>query len=263
MFEELYAPIPDVGTYLARIGLDAARFSPTAQGLCDLVRAHMTHVLFETADIWANGAVPSLAVEDLFRKVVVERRGGYCFELNSLFCALLRSLGYEAHLVIAHIVRGKDYFPIPTHCAVICTVDGMAYYCDVGYGGPAPFGPVAYDDQFHHGFRIASKGIYRVLEARRDDSSPEAIIQYKDLPVQPVELIPLVFFTSQQPGSPFRASFSANIRLPSGSAGIRGGVFTLHDGDIHVERPVENRQDLTQLLSAYFHVDPEVLPMRD
>ena len=263
MFEELYAPIPDAGQYLARIGLDASRFSPTAQGLCDLVQAHLTHVLFESADIWANGAVPSLAVEDLFRKVVVERRGGFCFELNSLFCALLKALGYEAHLVIAHIVRGKDYLPIPTHCAVICTVDGMAYYCDVGYGGPAPFGPVACDGQFHHGFRIVSDGIYRVLETRREEGSPEAIIRYKDVPVQPVELIPLVFFASQQPGSPFRSGFVANIRLPGGSAAIRGGVFTLHDGSTHIERPVENRQDLKQLLSAYFHVDPEVLPMRD
>ncbi|MBR5065483.1 MAG: arylamine N-acetyltransferase, partial [Oscillospiraceae bacterium] len=55
-------------------------------------------------------------------------RGGYCFELNSLFCAFLRAVGFEAYVVTVRIVAGRDFVTPPAHCAVICVIDGEKYF---------------------------------------------------------------------------------------------------------------------------------------
>ena len=121
MYEELYAPLPDAAAYLNRIGLAKETPEPTAQWLDRLVHAQLTHIPFDAMDVWGRGDTPSLAIDDLFDKIILRRRGGYCFELNSLFCAFLKALGYDAYLVTIHLLR-EDFVPPPAHCAVVCVI---------------------------------------------------------------------------------------------------------------------------------------------
>ena len=99
-----------------------------------LIHSQLTHIPFDAMDCWGKGETPSLAIDDLFDKIIVRHRGGYCFELNSLFCTFLRALGYETYIVVVHLLHG--FTPPPAHCAVVCIIDSEKYFCDVGYGGP-------------------------------------------------------------------------------------------------------------------------------
>ena len=81
----------NVEKYLQRIGYNGA-LAPNAENLAALVQAHRFTVPYETFDIW-RGRRTTLALEEIYDRIVTRRRGGYCFELNGLFAWLLRELG--------------------------------------------------------------------------------------------------------------------------------------------------------------------------
>ena len=94
-------------TYLARIGWEGD-VPVTRKTLDGLVYAHQCSVPFETADLVALGETPSLEMSDLYQKIVVDRHGGFCFELNKMFELLLRSVGFEVRPCFSRAVRGRE-----------------------------------------------------------------------------------------------------------------------------------------------------------
>ena len=94
MYEELYEPIPQTKPYLKRLGLTAV---PAAdkENLDRLIYAHQLHVPFEDLDVCEFKRTASLSISSLYEKIVLKKRGGYCYELNALFASLLTACGYE------------------------------------------------------------------------------------------------------------------------------------------------------------------------
>ena len=260
MYEELYAPLPDAGAYLERIGLAGETPEPTAEWLDRIVHAQLTHIPFDAMDCWGRGITPSLAIEDLFNKIVRHRRGGYCFELNSLFCAFLRSLGYKADIVVVHLLR--DFTPPPAHCAVIVDINGEKYFTDVGFGGPVPDGCVRYDGQFHHGYRVVPEGDFSCLEKLTDSGGTQRVMLYSNSPALPVDLIPLNFYVSGRPDSGFCRMLNVNFRLENGNVWISGRKFFLHSSDENIEREIKDLDDLKDILERYFGIPGNEPPMR-
>jgi N-hydroxyarylamine O-acetyltransferase len=117
-----------VAAYLDRIGLDSAPERGEA-GLRQLHLHHLLAVPFENLSIHLGQPI-SLARDDLFDKIVVQRRGGFCYELNGLFAALLTSLGYSVSLLQAGVYGPNGIGPPFDHLVLL--VDG--WLCDVGFG---------------------------------------------------------------------------------------------------------------------------------
>ena len=261
MYEELYAPLPDAAAYLKRIGLAREKPEPTAAWLDRLVHAQLTHIPFDDMDVWGRGDTPSLAIADIFDKIVVRHRGGYCFELNSLFCAFLRALGFDAYVVAVHLLR-EDFVPPPAHCAVICTIDGEKWFSDVGFGGPVPDGCVKYDGAVYHGYRVVRDGEYHCLELMKDGGA-QRIMLYRDASILPVDMIPMNFHVSQRPGSLFRNVLNVNLRLPDGGVWLLDRKFSLHSATERIEREIRDQDDLRQVLTQYFGIPDGEAPLRD
>ena len=262
MYEELYAPLPDVSAYLRRIGISRETPEPTVEWLDKLVHAQLTHIPFDDMDVWGRGDTPSLAISDLFDKIVVRRRGGYCFELNSLFCAFLRALGFDAYLVTIHLLR-EDFVPPPAHCAVICVIGGEKYFCDVGFGGPVPDGCVKYDGRVYHGYRIVRDGAFHCLELMKEDGGAQRVMLYQDAAILPVDMIPMNFHVSQRPGSFFRILLNVNLRLPDGSVWINGKNFSRHTSTERIDRELRDTEDLKQVLEQHFGIPGDDPPLHD
>lgn len=130
MTDEMLSPA-QLEAYLRRLGLNAPGPPPT---LSALHAAHLQSVPFENLDIHRARPI-SLALPDIYRKVVQERRGGYCYELNSLFAALLRGLGCEVQLLSARVAREDGTFGSEfDHLALRVVSGGQAYLADVGFG---------------------------------------------------------------------------------------------------------------------------------
>ncbi len=133
-----------VDRYLARIG-HAPVDEPTTAALASLQDAHVRTVPFENLDIHLGWPL-SLDLADLADKVIDRRRGGFCYELNGLFCALLASLGFDAWLVEAR-VRNADgsLGPRFDHARILVAASDGPWLVDVGTG-VSPRGPIRLDD---------------------------------------------------------------------------------------------------------------------
>ena len=127
--------------YLDRIGYTGSR-ELTGATLDALIRAHVSTVPFENLDPCEFGITPSLEEEDLFRKIVENRRGGYCFELNTALHSLLLAMGFDAYPVVVRIIMGPGPARPYAHKGVVVRAEGKLWYCDVGFGGPGPKGVV-------------------------------------------------------------------------------------------------------------------------
>src|SRR6185436_1278414 len=122
--------------YLERIGYGGP-LDPTAETLRALQVAHLQTVPFENLSIHAGQPIV-LDVDALFEKVVVRRRGGFCYELNGLFAALLRALGFAVDLLSAEVARADGTFsPDFDHMTLaVLAGKGLAerWLVDVGFG---------------------------------------------------------------------------------------------------------------------------------
>jgi N-hydroxyarylamine O-acetyltransferase len=132
-----------IRAYLARIGMGEV-VRADDQTLAALQYAHLQTVPYENLDILAGKAI-SLKLDDIFEKIVTKHRGGFCFELNRLFGALLAALGYEVTDYVARYWRGETSIPLRRHQVLrVKTCENHEFLCDVGVGAPIPLWPVPY-----------------------------------------------------------------------------------------------------------------------
>lgn len=153
--------------YLARLGLDGV--SVDAAGLAALQAAHLVAVPFENLDVWAGREVRCDETWTL-SKVVERRRGGWCFELNGAFAALLEHLGFRVTRLAATVLL-VDPSPFPDHLTIRVDLD-RPWLVDVGFGVGTPRRPLPLDDLGpHHGgvspYRLVGDEGHVVVERRR------------------------------------------------------------------------------------------------
>lgn len=106
---------------------------PDIDTLSQLQRKHILAVPFEDIDI-QNRQPISLHQEDVFLKIISKKRGGYCYELNGLFYQLLKSTGFDVHMISGRVVNGKRLGPEYDHLALMVKLDDKNYLVDVGFG---------------------------------------------------------------------------------------------------------------------------------
>jgi len=148
----------DVEAYLARIGYDGPRV-PSARTLAALQRAHLRAVPFEALDCHLGNPV-TVEPADAYRKVVGDRRGGFCFELNGLFAWLLGELGFAVTLLAGRPVIGADGRLAEPMAHLALLVDCEArWLTDVGFGFTRAMDPLDVDER---GEQIRGDRRYRV-----------------------------------------------------------------------------------------------------
>lgn len=130
----------DLPAYLKRVGHDGG-LAPTADTLRALHRAHVTSIPFENLEIMLGRPV-EMSLDAVQAKLVGRPRGGYCFEHNRLFAAVLERLGFEVTALAGRVTLGAVKLRPPTHALLHVRPpdqarDEPAWLCDVGFGaGP-------------------------------------------------------------------------------------------------------------------------------
>ena len=259
MSDELYAPLPDVEAYLERIGIREVR-KPDAAFLDELIYAHQRNVPFDNLDISEKDLLPSLAIADLFDKIVTRKRGGYCFEMNALFGALLKALGFEIQPCMARVLLRPIPHPLISHRANIVTIDGRRHLADVGFGGPmATFAPL-----LENGATRAEDG--HTFTAHRIDPSwweigyqgskeeERRVLRICDMPVGEEDFMPLSFFQAKNPESVFRQNRMANIKTEDGAYDLRNSTYTEFRGSEKTVTEIEDEGALEVLLREKFGI---------
>lgn len=132
--------------YLAALGLE--RGAPCLALLRSITTRHVARIPFASVGVWLGLDLP-LDPESIFRRVVVERRGGYCFELNRLLHHVLDELGFAPTLCLARVMVDRPG-PTPlTHRTMVVDCAGLSYLVDGGFGHQGPRQPIAIAGTVH------------------------------------------------------------------------------------------------------------------
>jgi N-hydroxyarylamine O-acetyltransferase len=162
----------DLAAYAERIGF-TGELRPSAECLREVHLAHATHVPFENIEVLMRRPVP-LDIESLWKKLVVDRRGGYCFEQNTLFAAVLEKIGFRVTRLAARVRLGGTGITSRGHMLLAVEADGRKFLVDVGFGGdallyPIPWVPGETAGQFAWQYRLMVEAPGYLLQTWRAD----------------------------------------------------------------------------------------------
>ncbi|MEV8535451.1 arylamine N-acetyltransferase [Streptomyces sp. NPDC051211] len=262
----------DLDAYLDRIGY-TGELAPDLPTLYAVHRAHTAAIPFENLDVLLGRPV-ALDVKSLEDKLVRSRRGGYCYEHNSLLAAALDRIGFAvAGRGARNRTRGDVLMPI-THAVLVVTVEGEPYLADCGFGAngllePLPLRPGAEALQGRWRFSLAkeAEGVI-VLRSRHDGEEWRDLYAFAPQRFHPVDFglmnhysstHPASFFTGRlvamRPGAEQRTAVIQDVLvrfLPDGSEDrqsvTRGGLIGLLDREFGIRLP---DRDAEELLRAY------------
>ena len=243
----------EVEAYLQRLDVAPGTIDgPTLETLGRLLRAHITTVPFETLAITGDpygereGEGVVLSVPHLYEKIVERRRGGYCFELNGLFHALLFAIGYDVRRVAARMVS-EGAIRIPANHHVIVVDLDQPFVVDVGLGPPRIREPLPFDatprtDEVGVTWRVVASerpdATYRTEYRTPDETAwtPRYVFDDKPRPLRYFDATNDYFQSA--PESPFTGEPTIAISTETGYRKLSGDTFEEASGDEHHERTV-------------------------
>ena len=262
LFSGLYEPVPDIDLYLKRIEYHGDR-RPTLDNLKELVRKNQTHIPYGNLDFYQKQNCPSLAIPDIFEKIIIRHGCGGCFEINMLFFALLQSLGYDLFPVTVKCLFGSADPVVPTHCAAIVTIDDSRYYVDVGLGIPSPVVPVALDEDsdwqpaaispHYYSYKMHQEGNTILFEGY-NGSKRMSMVSFVLQPVELVDLIPLNYYACMAETSPVTQGIIVEIFKDKGSVSIIKNQLTISSEDKVEKRKIESEDDFKTTLWEVFGI---------
>jgi len=245
--------------YLDRINYDGP-LEPTAEALRRLQVAHLLAVPFENLSIHAGEPI---VLEDraLFRKLVSRRRGGFCYELNGLFAALLRAIGFEVVMLSAQVADADGQFsPDFDHMALMVTID-EPWLVDVGFGDSfvEPLSLNKRDSQVQRdrAYRVDVDGERLVVMQRNLlDTSEGWKPQYRFTlkPYQYSDYAERCEFQQTSPLSHFTKARICSRLTPQGRITLSDMRFITTEGAARHERPVATQEEYADILRQHFGI---------
>ncbi len=251
----------DLDAYRRRIGLDGP-LTPTRECLERLIPAHAAAIPFENIEVLAR-RVPRLDVAGLQDKLVRQRRGGYCFEQNTLLRAVLQAVGFEVRPMEARIRSGvaADVVTGRTHLATRVMLDGAPWLVDVGCSTVAPLAPLALASRAQ---QAAGSGVYRLV-----DAGDELLLQtlaadgwadcYQLMPgaPHPVDSEMGNWFVATHPKSMLGHNLLLGRAIPGGRLRLFNRRLSAYQpqGAAPVERELQTRAEFADVLADGFGLD--------
>lgn len=237
--------IEKVSHYFRRIGLEfpeqPEQLLPDSALLAKLHFAHCTTVPYENLDILRQ--IPlSLDENDLYEKIVVQGKGGYCFELNGLFGWLLRELGYQVEERAARYLRGEPEIPMRRHRVLKVTAcDGRVWCCDVGIGEVCPRLPVELIEgreqpQLGECYRFEKDAFLGWVLRDLYKGGWRDFYSFTEEPQLTKDFVALSFYCEKHPDSPFIHQEMFSLKTASGRITLDGHTFKeFADGNVTVK----------------------------
>lgn len=236
-------PPQDLQLYLQRLGYERAP-APTLDSLRELQRRHSHAFAFETIDSLLQAPIP-IDLPSLRRKLLHDGRGGYCYELNGLFLALLRQLGFQARGLTGRVLMGgpEDAVAARTHMLVLVEIDGEPWLADVGFGGMVPTGPLRLDDTGeqatpHEPYRLDRRDGGQYLLRARVGEEWRAMYVFDLAPQEPIDYVVGNWYVCSHPQSPFRGQLFVARTGPGWRKTLNNDSYAVH----RLDQPSERRE---------------------
>jgi N-hydroxyarylamine O-acetyltransferase len=252
----------DVPTCLRRINYTGST-EPTAETLRSLHRAHLLAVPFENLDIHLGHRI-ILNEAALYEKIVVRKRGGFCYELNGLFAALLSQMGFQVSIFSTYIPVERGGCGLKYDHLTLLVDTGERWLVDVGYGDAYRL-PLRLDDdreQFgalDKSYRFANLDGQWGLWSRLKDGDP--FLEYT-LQLDPLELSdfqePCDYY-QDAPGSYFTQGPICSRATDDGMISLTGDRLIVTSHGQRQEIPLFEKRDFTRCLIENFGMNLEIM----
>lgn len=247
-----------IKAFFSRIGMDEntlVHMNPVFLGRVQT--ACVTHIAYENLDI-LSGKPLSLDADALFEKIVLNGRGGYCFELNGLLAYMLGEMGFSVSERFARFLRGEKEIPMRRHRVTVVTLEDGDYFMDIGVGQIAPRLPIKMEEHLvqtqngetyrferdaRHGWVLWElyHGVWREYLAIPDE------IAY------PIDFVQPSFFCEKHPGSVFNKQYMIAIKTENGRKTVDGSTFKVFEGETLKEiRENLTESEITEILKNEF-----------
>ncbi|WP_435035896.1 arylamine N-acetyltransferase family protein [Pseudomonas neuropathica] len=251
--------------YLLRLGFDAPP-APTLATLRQLQWRHTGVFPFENLATIA-GAPVLIDLPSIEEKILVGGRGGYCYELNNLFFALLLELGFDARSISGRVVMNQPEgsWTARTHRLSLVTIDDVRYISDVGFGGMVPTAPLILDTEAeqatpHEPYRIEKQADGYMLQAKV--AGEWRSMYLFDLQRQEdIDYTIGNWYVSTHPESPFAQRLMVARTGDGWRKTLNNGSFAIHRmGASSERREVAQVDELIDLLAREFGLHLHDLP---
>lgn len=252
----------DLDAYFARIGYDGPR-EATLEVLRRLHNLHPANIPFEAIDVFHDKPI-RIAPEDVDQKLIHDGRGGYCFEQNTLFRRVLRSLGFAVEGLAGRVLWGYGAHDVPRprcHMAIRVMIDGAAWLADVGLGGCVPTAPLSLDVETP---QVTVHDTYRVIRGRHSyrielerDGVWKAVHEIDIAPVADLDYEVMNWYASDHPESGFRKALMVARSAPFARFTLLDNRLTIRLVTGEQEQHTLSVGDIPQTLKDIFGIDPD------
>jgi N-hydroxyarylamine O-acetyltransferase len=255
-------PLVDLEAYLDRIAYRGP-IAPTLETLAGLQTHHIAAIPFEAIDVLLDRRI-DITPEAVDAKLIGGRRGGYCFEQNSLFKRVLRTIGLEVEALLASVRwNWEPGVPPPsyTHQALRVTIDGRPWLVDVGFGSSVPPAPLRLDvtdeqPTSKETYRTLGYGLGRLVQADLNGRwqslyviTPEPVLDgHFEIPN---------WFTATHPNSHFRTRLIVTRAAPEARYALLENRLTIRRPDGSTEQRDLDADGLEQALRELFRLEPK------
>lgn len=251
---------PFLDCYFERIGYTQ---TPRADlhTLRDLHLLHLQQIPYENIDVFCHQPV-RLDREALTQKMLLRRRGGYCFEQNGLFLMVLAELGFKCRANLARVHRNRPEPGGRTHQINMVEIGGQTWICDVGFGGSGFRQPLLLQndyesEQLGETYRLQEREVHGYYLLRRSDESWQPLYTFHVEPPLPIDIDMGNFYASTHPDYVFRHVIMGTRMTERGRVTVLDHTFKRFDL-LNVAVDVETTGDFTAYLGqlrTYLGVD--------
>ncbi len=246
----------DVDAYLERMGYDGPR-QPSLETLRGLHRSHLYTVPFENLDI-ALGTPIVLEPGRLYDKIVNRRRGGFCYELNGLFCELLLALGFHVSMLSGCVRRDDGGFGPEFDHMLLKVKLPEPWLADVGFGesfvDPLPLRAGAQEAENGQLFGVNPENGGWELYRRDSDGAEVPLYRFSDVAHELSEYVPMCEYHQSSPESSFTRRRICTIAKPDGRITLAGMRLIETNDGLRRETLLTTEAQLYQCLREHFGV---------
>lgn len=246
----------DLDAYLRRIGYEGPR-EPTPQTLAALHLAHATQIPFENLDIHLGRPI-QIDLASIQAKLVHSRRGGYCFEHNTLLAAVLEELGFRVTTLAARVRLGASRVLPKTHMLLLVELDGP-WLADVGFGTggllmPIAMTPERISQQHGRSYRLLCEEPHTWVLQSLSRGAWQDLYAFTLEPHYPIDFEMANHYISTHPASRFVQTLVVQRQTLDACHLLRNRVHTVLYGDDVQVRTIDSDEELLRVLDETFGI---------
>jgi N-hydroxyarylamine O-acetyltransferase len=224
--------------------------------LRDIHIAHTLNVPFENLDVFYKRPI-LLDGASLYKKMVKERRGGYCFEMNGIFSLVLQEMGFKVTNLLARVTIDGIHYTTKTHQAILVETGGNKWLADVGFGNDGIIAPLILEEnteqkQFAHTYRLITDSSLGYVLQKKNEDGYNPLYAFALDECSPEDFLMSNHFTSTFPESFFLKMRMCTMPTKDGRITLTDDHFKMVEKNDVLDLPIANEDEFNAALKEHF-----------